>query len=280
MKLFNWMAPVLLSAILLSCNGNSSSADESKTTDSTRKTTMIKAENVFYNTDSINAEGFLAYDQNKEGKRPIVIVVHEWWGLTDYAKTRATQLAELGYLAFAADMYGHSKTADNPKDAQNLAMPFYTNPGLFKSRLEAAIAKAKTFPQADTTQIAAIGYCFGGSAVLSAGKLGTPLNGVVSFHGTLAGTPAPVKGLTTQFLVCNGEADGFVKPEDKTTFKKQMDSAGAKYTFKEYPGALHAFTNLKATEMGKKFKMPIAYNGAADTASWKDMKDFFGRIFH
>lgn len=281
LSVLTWATPVLLSTLLLSCQGKPAASDAGRAADSSRTASTIKGENVSYASDSVNATGFVAYDQNREGRRPIVLVIHEWWGLNDYTRSRVTQLAELGYFAFAADLYGGGKTAADPKEAQALATPFYMNPGLFKSRLEAALAKAKTFPQADTTQVAAIGYCFGGSAVLSAAKMGSPLAGVVSFHGTLAGTPAPIKNrIKAAFLVCNGQADLFVKPEDKAVFKKQMDSVGATYTFKEYPGALHAFTNPQATALGKKFNMPIAYNAAADSASWQDMKDFFGRIFH
>jgi dienelactone hydrolase len=128
--------------------------------------------------------------------------------------------------------------------------------------------------------VAAIGYCFGGTQVLNMAKLGSPLAGVVSFHGGLAGVPADKNLLKAAILVCHGEADSFVPAADVAQFKKQMDSIGANYTFKTYANATHAFTNPAATENGKKFKMPIEYNAAADSASWSDMKTFFGKIFH
>jgi len=199
--------------------------------------------------------------------------------LNDYAKSRARQLAELGYIAMAVDMYGNGKTADNPDMAGKMAMPFYQDPAMAKSRFDAALAKIKTYAVADTNQVAAIGYCFGGAMVLNMARLGEKLNGVVSFHGNLVGVPADKNLLKAPVLVCHGADDKFVTAEEVEKFKKQMDSIDAAYTFRSYPGATHAFTNPAATEMGKKFSLPIAYNAAADAASWNDMKEFFGKIF-
>jgi dienelactone hydrolase len=179
----------------------------------------------------------------------------------------------------AVDMYGEGKIADNPDMAGKLAMPFYQNPGFAKSRFDAALAKIKTNPVADTSQVVAIGYCFGGGIVLNMAKLGENLAGVVSFHGSLAGVPADKNLLKAPILVCHGEADQFVKPAEVALFRKQLDSIGAFYTFKSYAGATHAFTNPNATAVGKKFSMPIEYNAAADSASWDDMKEFFKKIF-
>ena len=186
-------------------------------------------------------------------------------------------MAQLGYIAMAVDMYGNGKVADNPTDAGNMATPFYQNPQMAKKRLEAALNELKKHAQTDTSRMAAIGYCFGGSMVLNAAKLGENVKAVVSFHGGLQGVPANKDLLKAKVLVCHGENDSFVPKEPVDAFRKQMDSIGADYTFKSYPGATHAFTNPKATETGKKFNLPIAYNAAADTASWNDMKEFFGR---
>ena len=210
---------------------------------------------------------------------PIVVVVHEWWGLTDYAKSRAKQLAELGFFAIDADMFGNGRTATTPAEAMAFAKPYYTHPAITKTRIDAAIAKAKTFPQADSSRVAAIGYCFGGFVVLNATKMGSPLQGTVSFHGDLSG-PAPKKGAVKgAILVCQGADDSFVPEKARTAFKKSMDSADVHYTFISYAGAEHAFTNPEATGLGKKFGLPIAYNAAADSASWNDMKVFFKSIF-
>lgn len=243
----------------------------------------LKEENITYTIDgqkdSTAYNAYVVYDENKEGPRPAVIVIHEWWGMNDYAKRRAIDLAKLGYIAMAIDLYGNGKQADNPDSAGKLATPFYMNPVLGKTNFDAALAKLKTYSQTDATKVAAIGYCFGGAQVLSIAKQGEDLKGVVSFHGNLNVSPINKDLLKAQVLVCHGGADPFVPQAEVDLFKKQMDSIGAKYSFKVYEGATHAFTNPAATVMGEKFKIPIKYNAAADSASWKDMRDFFDIIF-
>lgn len=266
---------VMLAFVLLfaSCK------DSDKKKETEMKEPKLKEENVTYTADSVTMNGYVVYDENIEGPRPAVIVIHEWWGLNDYCKMRARELAKLGYIAMAMDMYGDGKQADNPDLAQKLAMPFYQNPGMAKQRFDAALAKLKSYSQADGSKLGAIGYCFGGGMALSMAKLGEDLKGVVSFHGNLNVVPANKDLLKADILVCHGADDKFVLPAEVVRFKKQMDSIGAKYTFKTYEGATHAFTNSNATAIGEKFNMPIKYNAAADTASWKDMKDFFEKIF-
>lgn len=240
----------------------------------------IKEEAVNYSSGGTPLKGYVYYDANKPGKHPIVLVVPEWWGLTDYPRMRAKMLAEMGYVAMAVDIYGDGKIVDNPKDAQNAAMPFYQNPEVAKQRLDAALTKAKTFSQADTSQVAAIGYCFGGGVVLNSAKMGSDLKAVVSFHGSLPG-PAPQKNLLkAKVLVCHGGSDSFTTADQVTAFKKSMDSVGADYTFKVYANATHAFTNPAADSVGKKFNMPIKYNPEADKQSWNDMKDFLAKNLH
>jgi dienelactone hydrolase len=274
-----WMFAAAL--LLVACNNQStsSSAKSDSTIKETAKEPNIKEENVTYTSNGVTMNGYLAYDESKQGKRPGILVVHEWWGLVDYPKMRARKLAELGYVAFAVDMYGNGKTVDNPNDAGKMATPFYQDLQMTKGRFDAALNKLKTYSQVDTNQIAAIGYCFGGGVVLNMARMGENLKGVVSFHGGLVGAPADKKLLKAKILVCHGAADQFVKPQEVAQFKKQMDSIGADYTFKQYPNATHAFTNPVATVTGEKYKIPIAYNGAADTASWNDMKQFFAKIF-
>ena len=274
---------VLIAAIVFIACNNQSNSSSTTTADSTIKETAkepnLKEETVTYTARGVTMNGYVVYDATKEGKRPGVLVVHEWWGLNDYPKMRARKLAELGYIAMAVDMYGNGKTADNPDDAGKMAGPFYQDPQMAKARFDAALNKFKSYSQVDTNNLAAIGYCFGGGIVLNMARLGENLNGVVSFHGSLVGTQADKNLLKAKILVCHGAADQFVKPEEVARFKKQMDSIGADYTFKQYPNASHAFTNPNATPVGQKFKIPIAYNGAADSASWSDMKDFFAKIF-
>lgn len=257
---------------LQACNNETTEKDQ-------EKATALHEEEVTYTLDTTDMKGYIVYNENDTGKRPGILVVHEWWGQTDYARSRARQLAELGYVAMAVDMYGDGRTAEDPQGAQALATPFYTNPQLAKDRLVAAEKELKKVNATDTTQIAAIGYCYGGYVVLNAAKLGADLKGVVSFHGNLTGAPADQSKTNAAFLVLHGADDQFVNQEEVDQFKKQMDSAGIAYTFKSYPGATHAFTNPEATEKGKKYNLPIAYNAEADKNSWEDMKQFFNRIF-
>lgn len=270
----------LFPVMIASCNNNEQNktvAGESE--EAVAPKIVIKEDSVSYTIGNTNFSGYVVYDSNKTGKRPAVLVVPEWWGLNNYPRTRARELAELGYIAMAVDMYGDGKIATDPKQAASMAAPFYKDPSLTKTELDAAINKLKSYEQADSTKMAAIGYCYGGFVVLNAAKLGANLKGVVSFHGDLSGVPANKDLLKAKILVCHGEADKFVTQQTVEAFKKSMDSIKADYDFKSYPGATHAFTNPAATETGKKFNMPIEYNAAADSASWNDMKSFFKRIF-
>ncbi len=248
------------------------------TNESTSGNKKVKEEAANFTVNGKNYLGIFYYDETLKDKRPGIIVVPEWWGLNDYPKNRARQLAHLGYVALVIDMYGDGKLGPNPQEAQALATPFYKNPSLAKAHIDAAIDKIKSFPQTDTSKIAAIGYCFGGFVVLNAAKLGARLKGVVSFHGSLGGAVPEKNVIKSKILICHGEADEFANPDVKET-KKQLDSVNADYKFIVYPGAKHAFSNPAATENGKKFNMPIKYNAEADTASWNDMKEFFKELF-
>lgn len=273
------MAAAILSSVsLISCNDGNALDKEPKINEKTSESN-IKEEAVTYTDNGVTLKSYVVYDENKQGKRPAVLVVPEWWGLNDYPRNRAKQLAQMGYIAMAVDTYGEGKVAADPKEAMAFAAPFYQNPALAKTRVDAALKKMKEYAQTDTSNIAAIGYCYGGFVVLNAAKQGADLKGVVSFHGNLSGVPAQKGLLKAKVLVCHGEADKFVSPQEVAAFKKGMDSVGADYTFKTYANATHAFTNPGSTETGKKFNMPIEYNAAADTASWNDMKTFFGQIF-
>ncbi len=192
---------------------------------------------------------------------------------------RARKLAELGYIAMAVDLFGNGKNPVNPKEAQDLTMPFYKDPHLEKIRLDAAIKKIKEFSKADPNNIAEIGYCFGGFVVLNYAKLGADLKGVVSFHGGMGGVPVNKKLLKAKILVCHGASDKFVSQKDGDAFIRQLDSIGADNTLKIYANATHAFTNPDATRNGKEFNLPIEYNAEADKDSWNDMQSFLSRIF-
>ena len=245
-----------------------------------QETAVIKGEEVTYSSaDGTTLKGYVAYNEKQKGKRPAIIVVPEWWGNNDYSRMRARKLAELGYIAIAADIYGNGKIGATPAEAQALATPFYKDPQLGKARIEAAEKKIKSYPETDKDKIAAIGYCFGGSMVLNAAKMGMDFKGVVSFHGGLATVPATKGSTTAKILVCNGAADKFISEADIKNFRSNLDSLQVPYTFIDYPNATHAFTNPASTANGKKFNMPIEYNEAADKKSWDDMKQFFVVIF-
>jgi dienelactone hydrolase len=240
----------------------------------------VVTKEVIYTADSVTLKGFLAYDENVKGKRPGVIVVHEWWGNNDYSRMRARMLAELGYTALAIDMYGDGKVVDNPNDAGKMTMSVMQNPAGAKARFEAGINFLKEQSQTNPGKIAAIGYCFGGGVVLRMAVSGTDLNGVVSFHGGLPTdsitNPSTVKA---KMLVCNGADDTFVPKEQISAFEKAMKDAGLNYEFINYAGSVHAFTNTAADSLGKKFNIPIAYNKTADEKSWEDMKKFLSKLF-
>lgn len=259
---------VLLIMLGISANGRSGSFPPD-----------IKEEAVTYIAGGVTLKGFVTYDNNVKGRRPAFIVVPEWWGLNDYARMRARKLAELGYIAMAADMFGEGKIATNPAEAQALTGPFYNDPNLARTRLDAALKKLKEYTQTDQDNVAAIGYCFGGFAVLNWAKLGADLKGIVSFHGGLGGVPVDKSLMKAKVLVCHGASDKFVSEKDAVSLKHQLDSIGIENTLKIYANATHAFTNPDATKIGKEFNMPIEYNADADRDSWNDMKTFFGKVF-
>jgi len=248
-------------------------------TGSAQKSGVVTKE-VRYKAEGTPLKGYLAYEGSSDRKRPGVLVVPEWWGLNDYPKMRARMLADLGYVAMAVDMYGNGKVVTNPDSAGQLAGTVMKDPGLLRARFTAALNELRQQPAVDTGRIAVIGYCFGGGVALDAALLGYPLDGVVSFHGTLGGLVQAQKGdVQAKVLVCNGVDDPFNPPQTVEAFKKEMDAAGVDYKLINYPKALHAFTNPAADSTGKANNMPIAYNKAADRKSWKDMEEFLSNVF-
>lgn len=240
----------------------------------------IQSEEVTYKAGDTTLEGYIAWDANKEGPRPGVLVVHQWWGHGDYVRRRARMLAELGYTALALDMYGDGKYADHPEDAMKFMNETIANIDVAKERFIAAYELLKQHGTTNPNDIAAIGYCFGGAVVLHMARFGVDLDGVVSFHGNLA-TEAPAKkgAVKGKLLVLHGAEDPMVPPEQVAAFKKEMDTAEVDYTFIAYPGAKHAFTDEAATENGKKHKLPLEYDAKADQQSWAEMSKFFEGLY-
>jgi dienelactone hydrolase len=228
---------------------------------------------ISYVVDTTTMKGYIAYPQNHNVKKPGILVVHEWWGHNEYARKRADMLADLGYVALAVDMYGDGKQAAHPKDAQKFAMSVMGNFETAKARFSKALETLKADPQVNPDKIGAIGYCFGGSVVLSMANAGMDLDAVAAFHPGLQLPVTPEKGqVKAKVLVCNGGADPMATEEQIANFKQSMEDADVDYKFVSYEGALHAFTNPVATEMGKKFNLPIAYDEKADKASWEELK--------
>jgi dienelactone hydrolase len=237
----------------------------------------LKTEAIEYSHGKTKLEGYLAYDDAQKGKRPGVIVVHEWKGLGPYAKKRAEQLAELGYIAFAIDMYGKGVRVETHEEASKLAGIYRKDRELMRSRAQAGLEVLKAYKMTDSQNIAAIGYCFGGGTVLELARSGADLRGVVSFHGTLD-TPNPedAKNIMGKVLVCHGGDDRFIPSEQITAFQDEMRSAGVDWQIIIYGGAVHSFT---VKEAGNDPKVGTAYNENADMRSWKAMKEFFDEIF-
>ncbi len=239
----------------------------------------IHTETVEYKQGDTTLEGFLAYDDSLAGKRPGVLVVHQWFGLTDYEKRRATMLAQLGYVAFCADIYGKGSRPKNVQEAGALVGK-YEHEGdrsLLRARVNAALDVLKKNERVDTSRVAAIGYCFGGTTVLELARSGAELNGVVSFHGGLdSPTPADGKNIKCKVLALAGADDPFQNPTELTAFESEMRDNKVDWQIVFYGGAVHAFT-----QPDPGFSNPGAkYNEKADKRSWQDMKDFFAEIFN
>jgi dienelactone hydrolase len=240
----------------------------------------VEGKEVTYSAEGVVMKGYLAYDKSMTGRRPGVLVVHEWWGLNEYDRKRARMLAEIGYTALAVDMYGDGKQAVHPDDAGKFSSELMKNFDTAKARFMGAMEFLKKQPTVDPGRIAAIGYCFGGGVVLNMARQGVDLKGVASFHGGLSAVKPPQPGaVKTKILVLHGADDKFVTPEQIEAFKKEMKDAGADFQFITYPGAIHSFTNPDADEYAKKFNLPLGYNAEADRKSWEDLRKFLEVIF-
>lgn len=264
------MMIVMVTVIFLSVIAVGASAAESN----------IEGKEVSYRSGDTVMKGYLAYDKNITGKRPGVLVVHEWWGLNDYARKRARMLAGMGYAALAVDMYGEGKQAMHPDDAGKFSSELMKNFDVGKARFTAAMDFLKRQRITDPGKIAAIGYCFGGGVVLNMARQGIDLKGVASFHGGLAAVKPAEKGaVRARILVLHGEDDKFTTAAQIEAFKKEMKEAGVDLKFMSYPGAMHCFTNPDADTYAKKFNLPLGYNAEADKKSWEELGKFLEEIF-
>lgn len=235
----------------------------------------IKESAVEYNAGDVACEGWHVYDTAKEGKRPAVLIIHQWTGLSENEKMRARMLAELGYNVLAADIYGKGIRPQPPAAGQE-AGKYKGDRALYRARLTAALEVLQKDERTDASKIAAIGYCFGGTGVLELARSGAEVKGVVSFHGGLGSpTPQDAKSIKGEILVCHGADDPYVPAAEVEAFHKEMKDAGVKYEFIGYPGAVHAFTQKGA---GNDNSKGAAYNAEADVKSWEAMKTFFAKV--
>jgi dienelactone hydrolase len=237
----------------------------------------IKEEPITYTDGEATMKGFVVYDDANQAKRPGIVMVHEWWGITKHIHDEARNFAQQGYTVLISDMYGDAKTADNPKDAGALSSSVMKSPAVMEQRFKAAQAELAKQASVDPKRIGAVGYCFGGAVVINMARAGADLAAVAGFHASLGlSTPAPAPGtVKAKVLVMNGADDPFVKKEQYDTVKKDFDAAKVDYRVIEYPGAVHAFTNPEATELGKKFNLPLRYDAKADQESKAEAAKFF-----
>ena len=225
-------------------------------------------------------QAYLVNDDSLDGSRPGVIIVHEWWGVNDYIIDRANQLAELGYVALAIDMYGNGRTAENPDEAGGLMNGVLGDMEAGTEALRAGYELLLEQPSVDEQKTAAIGYCFGGAMVLHMARIGLPLKAVASFHGSLGSFHQAQPGsISPRILVCHGEADSMVTMDDMAGLRSEMDAARANYEVILYADAKHGFTSQEADENGKKYGIDVGYNATADQASWKAMQSMFNEVF-
>lgn len=238
----------------------------------------IRVVDVDYRHGDVALRGTLAYDDTIAGKRPGIIVAHEWWGCNDFAKARAAELARLGYIALAIDMYGSGKTTESPEQAGQWASTFMADRALMRQRAQAGLAVLTQHELTDTTRLAAIGYCFGGTVALELARAGADLDVAVAFHAGKITTPVPADSsrIRGRVLILNGSADPFLTPEERAAFHKEMRDARVDYVFIDYAGALHSFTNPGAD----RYNIPgVAYQQTADRRSWAHMRQMFDEAF-
>lgn len=242
----------------------------------------VQSKTVSYQDGEATLTGYLYWDDTIKGKRPGVMVIHEWWGLNDYAKQRASMLAELGYVAFAADMYGDNKVTTHAEDAKGWMMQITANSEAWQRRAALGLDQLKASALVDAESLAAIGYCFGGATVMQMVYAGLDLDAVVSFHGSLP--PASAEQVATlqaakttpHVLIAHGDADGFVPVERIAAFKTALTDAGLDWEMDVYGGAKHGFTNPDADSFGMG---GLAYSPVADARSWQRMQAFLDEHF-
>lgn len=265
----------LTSTLITAC----SSSNEKKTEFVAKYATSVITKEVIYKSGDMSMKGFLAMPEG-EGPFPGVLVVHEWWGQTDYPRERAKQLARNGYAAFAVDMYGDGEVVEHPKDAKAFAGKVMEDMDKAEESFRVALATLRLQDKVDGNKTAALGYCFGGAIVLEMARRGVEMKMVASYHGSLSPlVENDIPSMKTRILIFNGAADPFVPKESITMARAKLKAAKVRYKLISYKGAKHSFTNPEATANGEKFKMPLAYDERADKKSWEETMNAFKIVF-
>lgn len=261
MRLLIWLLAATGSALLM--------AQEAKAEMQTKMVTYEQGGTVL--------EGYVAYDDAFSGPRPGVLIIHQWMGLTDYEMMRARMLAELGYVAFCADIYGQGVRPQTMEEAAAQAGKYRADRALMRARAQAGLDALKAQPQVDPLHTAAIGYCFGGGVALELARSGADLQAVVSFHGNLdTPNPADAANIRCKVLACHGAADPHVTLDQVVAFANEMNAAGVDWELNMYGNAVHSFTQKDA---GDDPSLGAAYNEAADRRSWAAMQQLFAEVF-
>ena len=233
----------------------------------------MKTETVNYQAKNIDLKGYVAFPDAENA--PLVLIVHTWAGKDEFVHQRAEDLAALGYVGFAVDMYGNGKVGTDTAENESLMTPLVSDRDMLKDRIVSALNYGKSLPGVDSKRVAAIGYCFGGLVVLDLARSGEDLSGVVSFHGLLMPSDISEKGIKAKVLVLHGERDPMVPLDMVDTFQKEMTEAEADWQLHSYGGTYHAFTNPEANDP----TLGTQFNKAANDRSWQSMKNFFAEIF-
>lgn len=276
--LHGWCAGTLLFAQSVFSAGQALAAEDTPLVNRLEGPQVV-TETVTYRANGEEHVGLIARDAKAQGRRPGILLVHEWWGLNSYARKRAEQLAGLGYVVMAVDMYGGGRTAEHPKEAGAFSSGVMSDWPKAESSFNSALAVLRSRPEVDGDRLAAIGYCFGGAVVLNMALSGAPLKAVVSFHGSPTIAVKDPKPFDGHVVIQNGAADTLVPQEDLEKLVATFQSLETRTTLIQYPGAKHAFTNPESDAKAARYELPLGYDAAADSASWQVMLNLFNDVF-